>query len=215
MDETAHPGRDRRRLKDPMPILVNNAGHRVVKTKRGHYLRVEHYAVINARTLEEVLGRMPAPEIRRAIDIEQANPLRRRKLLIRLTYVLHNLQREEAIANIMNTVPAQLPRQGRYFTIARLERSALATFGPNTRTGKKRRANGSSYRSTLTKKIRERKAALEADAIVRTRASGRTHLTKRERLALTKAAGDHMHDTIAVGETCPLCGEVKQELASW
>src|SRR5260370_1041250 len=110
--------RGRARLKEGPPILINNAGHRVIKTKRGAYVRVENYAVVNHRTMEQVLGRMSQPEIRRAIDLEQANPQRRRKLLIRLTYVLKTLEREKALDLIRRTVPAQLPRQGRYFTIA-------------------------------------------------------------------------------------------------
>ena len=83
-----HPGRGRgrKRLEEGPPILIDAWERRVVKTKRGK-IRIEHYAVVNARTLEEVIGRMSQPENRRAIDLEQANPLRRRKLLLRMTHV--------------------------------------------------------------------------------------------------------------------------------
>jgi hypothetical protein len=137
-----HRGRGRKRLRDGLPILVHDSGRRVVRTKRGRYIYVETYACINARTLEEMIGRLTAPELRRCIDQEQASATRRRKILLRLTYVLFTLQRSEALDIIRRTVPAQLPRLGRKFTVAQLERSALATFGPNTRTGKPRRAKG-------------------------------------------------------------------------
>jgi hypothetical protein len=197
----AHPGRGRKRIKEGPAILIDAWERRVVKTPRGQ-LRVEDYCLVNARTLEDVIGRLSAPELRRCIDRESASPTKRRHFLLRLTTVLFNLQRKEALEIIRRTVPPQLPRQGRYFTIARLEQSALATFGPSTQglsKGKPRRADGSSYRSTLTKKLHQRKEAFESAAAKQVRLHG--PLSRRERDALRKAAGDHM-----CGNPCRTCG---------
>jgi hypothetical protein len=200
-DEVTTPGRGRgrKRLKDGPPILAHDSGRRVVKTKRGRYVYVESYALVNARTLEEVIGRLTAPELRRCLDLEWANPTKRRKILLRLTTVLYTIQRTEALELIRRTVPAQPPRLGRKFTVAQLERSALATFGPSTRTGKPRRCKGSSYRSTLTKRLHQRKAEIEAAAAAQVAAHG--PLSRRERDELRRQAGDHF-----CGNPCRICG---------
>src|SRR6266851_4905521 len=123
---------------------------------------VEDFAIVNHRTLESVIGRLRQPELRRCLDREWADPMRRRKLLIRLTDVLHTRQKQEAIALIKNTVAAQvLPRQGRVHTVPQMERAALRTFETLNRFGKPRRDKGASYRSTLTKRMHQRKAELE------------------------------------------------------
>jgi hypothetical protein len=202
-EATTHPGRGRgrKRLKEGPPILIDAWESRVVKTKRGK-MRIENYAVVNARTLEEVIGRMSAPELRRALDLEQANPLRRRKLLLRMTHVLGTLEREQKLDEIRRTVPAQLPRQGRVHSVGEIEAAALRTFGPSTQgpsKGKPRRANGSSYRSTLTKKLHQRKAAFESAAAEQVRLHG--PLTRRDRDKLRRMAGDHM-----CGNPCQICG---------
>ncbi len=195
-------GRNRRRAKDGPPILAHDSGRRVVKTKRGRYTYVETYACVNARTLEEVIGRLTAPELRRCLDLEWASPTKRRKVLLRLTTVLYTLQRTEALDVIRRTVPAQLPRLERKFTVTQLEQSALRTFGPSTRgpsKGKPRRSNGASYRSTLTKRMHQRKAEIEAASVEHVAAH--EPLTRREREELRKAAGDHF-----CGNPCRICG---------
>jgi hypothetical protein len=123
-------------------------------------------------------------------------------MLLRLTYVLFNLQREQAVELIKRTVPAQLPRQSRYFTISRLEQSALATFGPAIQgptKGKSRRCAGASYRSAVTRQFRERKAEIEAAATAQVASHG--PLSRRERDALKRAARDHF-----CGNPCRICG---------
>jgi hypothetical protein len=210
-----HRGRGRRPKESGPPIVEHDNGRRFVRAIVGGKVRlypIESYCVVNARRLEEVLGRMSQPEIRRAIDSEQANPMRRRKLLLRLTEVLHTRQKQEALEIIRRTVPAQLPRQGRKHTVAQIEAAALRTFEDNPRTGKPRRANGASYRSTLTKLMRQRRAEYEATALADARAKGRDHLTRREREELRRRAGDHFHDHLNAGELCGLCHEVIERI---
>jgi hypothetical protein len=209
MDEATilHPGRGRGRKREGPAILVNNAGHRVVKTKRGAYVRVENYAVVNTRTMEEVIGRMTQPELRRCIDLESASPTRRQKMLIRLTHVLCTLERTEKINLIKQTVPVQ-PAGARRHTVPMIEAAALRTFGVSTKgasKGRQRRAGGSSYRSVLTARMKRRKAEFEQAAAEQVRLHG--PLSRRDRDRLRQNAGDHFEQ----GNPCRVCGAVSHQ----
>jgi hypothetical protein len=215
-----HRGRGRPPKQTPQ-IITLNSGRRAIKVIAGGKVRlypIEQYAVVNHRRMEDVLGRMTQPEIRRALDLEWGSPTKRRAILLRMTDVLFSQQKREALEVIRKNVPAQLPRQGRRHTLAQMESAAMATFGPATQgrtKGKPRRKGGSSYRSTLTKRMRERRAEYEREAIDRMKADGRTKLSKAERLELKRKSGDHFHDGMTAGELCELCGEIVEEQLSW
>jgi hypothetical protein len=70
--------RGRKRLKESPAILVHDSGRRVVSTPRGRHTYVEAYTLVNVRTLEEVIGRLTAPELRRCIDQESASPTKKK-----------------------------------------------------------------------------------------------------------------------------------------
>lgn len=137
------------------------------------------------------------PELRRMLDIESANPRRRRSTLLRLTGRLCKLERDEKMNAIKNNVQPKsrtdYPRRPLH-TVPEIEEAALRAFQPRrNKAGElvERFKGGASYRSTLTKKMRERRAALEVAALEGARTKGRNHLTRREREALRKQAGDH------------------------
>lgn len=101
-------------------------------------------------------------------------------------------------------------------TVPEIEAAALRTFEPRrNKAGElvERFKGGASYRSTLTKKMRERRAQFEADALADARAKGRDHLTRREREDLRRQAGDHFHEHLVAGELCELCNEVMEEIS--
>ena len=107
--------------------------------------------------------------------------------------------------NVAPKSRTEYPRR-RLHTVPEIkEPAALKTFEPRrNKAGElvERFKGGASYRSTLTKKLRERKTLFEAAALADARARGRDHLTRRERDELRKQAGDHFHNQLNAGELC-------------
>lgn len=200
------------------PIIVaHESGRRYVKIA-GRRTWIETYGLSSSQRFERVYRQLTQSEIRRMIDEEFANPRRRRSTLLRLTGRLYKLLRDEAMTAIRNNVlpksRTDYPRRPLH-TVPEIEMAALRTFEPRrTKTGElvERRYGGSSYRSTLTKKLKKRRAEFEAAALADARAKGRGHLTRREREELRKRAGDHFHDHLNAGELCGLCHEVIERI---
>jgi hypothetical protein len=200
---------------DELTIVAHESGHRYVKVA-GRRIWIETYGLSSSQRFEGVYRQLTQPELRRMIDIESANPRRRRSTLLRLTGRLCKLQRDELMAAIRNNVAPKsrtdYPRRPLH-TVPEIEAAALRTFEPRRNKAGElvdRFKGGASYRSTLTKKMRERRAAFEAAALEEARAKGRDHLTKREREALRKQAGDHFEPED--GGPCNLCAPLKENL---
>lgn len=196
-------------------ILSHEDGRRYVKVS-GRRIWIETYALSSSQRFESVYRQITQPELRRMIDIESANPRRRRSTLLRLTGRLCKLERDEKMNAIKNNVQPKsrtdYPRRPIH-SVPEIEAAALRTFDELNRFGKPRVEGGSSYRSTLTQKMKERRAKFEGEALAEARAKGRNHLTRRERDELRKQAGDHFHDQLNAGELCELCNQVIEEIS--
>lgn len=198
-----------------LTILCHENGRRFIKIA-SRRTWIETYCLSSSQRFESLYRQLSQPELRRMIDAEFANPRRRRSTLLRLTGRLCRLERDEKMNAIRNSVRpksrTEFPRRPLH-TVPEIEAAALRTFEPRrTKAGElvERSKNGASYRSTLTKKLRERRAEFETAALADARAKGRDHLTKREREALCKQAGDHFEPED--GSPCKLCAPVKENL---
>jgi hypothetical protein len=199
-------------------ILSHESGRRYVNVA-GRRIWIEAYALSSSQRFESVYRKLTQPELRRMIDIESANPRRRRSTLLRLTGRLCKVERDEKMNAIKSNVAPKsrtdYPRRPLH-SVPEIEAAALRTFEPRRNKARElveRFKGGASYRSTLTKKMRERRAALEATALADARAKGRNHLTRRERENLRRIAGDHWHGQLNTGELCGLCHEVIEDLS--
>ena len=201
------------------PVIVTHEnGRRFVRLSKGRELWIETYCLSSSQRLEQLFKTLSQVEIRRMLDAEWKKP-RRRSTLLRLTGRLCKLDRDEKIASIKSNVASKsrtgYPRRPRMIPLE-VEAAAMRTFEPRlNKSGGlvERYANGSSYRSTLTKTLRARRREFEAAALAGARAEGRSRLTKREREELRKQAGDHFHEGLVAGELCELCNEVIGEIS--
>ena len=207
-------------MADKLTIFSDESGRRYIKVA-GRRIWIETYCLGSSQRLESLHRQLTQPELRRMIDLEFANPRRRRSTLLRLTGRLCKLERNEKMNAIKNSVAPKsrtdYPRRPLH-TVPEIEAAALRTFEPRrNKAGElvKRSNNGASYRSTLTRKMRERRGQLEAAALTDAKAKGRDHLTRREREALRKQAGDHFHDAMVAGQFCELCNEMVEEQILW
>jgi hypothetical protein len=201
-----------------LAIFSHDNGRRYVKIA-GRRIWIETYALSSSQRFESVYRQLSQIELRRALDIEWSNPRRRRSTLLRLTGRLCKLERDEKMNAIRNNVASKsrtdYPRRPLH-TVPEIEAAALRTFEPRrNQAGElvERSNNGTSYRSTLTKRMRERRAEFEGAALAAARAKGRDNLTKREREDLRRQAGDHFHDHVSAGELCEICNEVIERIS--
>jgi hypothetical protein len=185
--------------------MLGNGGLRYVKTPLGA-IRIEAYALRSWRDLNKVLTKLTAAEARRCIDQESAGK-RRRQVLLRLTARVCEINREEALRAVRLTTPPK-PRKERgagkrRFTTVQLENKIVALFALEETPTLNAKI------SRLTRLMKRRKAEEIAAAVADVKAKGRTHLSKRALRTFQRETGDHFHESLAVSQRCPICGEIK------
>jgi hypothetical protein len=185
--------------------MRGNGGLRYVKTPAGT-VRIEAYALRSWRDLNKVLTKLTAAEARRCIDQESAGK-RRRQVLLRLTARVCEINRLEAMQAVRFTTPPK-PRTGRgsgkrRLTTVELENKLVALFDL------KETPRLNAKISRLTRVLKRRRAEEIAAAVADVKAKGSTHLSKRALRRFQRETGDHFHDSLAVSQRCPICGEVK------
>jgi hypothetical protein len=180
---------------------------RFVKTSAGP-VRIESFALRNWRALHKVLGRMTAPEIRRAIDMESGGK-RRLQLLLRLTSRLCEINRREAMAAVRLTAPKRSGARGEgrpKLTTVQIEARIFALFGQDET------SKAVNEIKRLKQLLKRRQAEATAAAIAAGDASERGHLSKRALRKFRQETGDHTHKNVPDGAQCKICGELVKRM---